>query len=109
MDSMIIFSSNSQNPEPGDWNKIYLNGTESSSRLKYCRIEYAKHAVHCRAWVDGCEDADNFSTIEKCEIRYNNNIGIWIEGDGDAGGGCVPSKTGVSSPLVKNNKIYKVL
>nr|AWJ66337.1 Muc19 precursor [uncultured bacterium] len=108
-DSMITFTSNEVNPSPGSWNRIYLNGTESGSTIQYSIIEYAIYGIYCRAWTFACEDADNFTLIENCEIRQTSQRAIFCEGEGNSSLGCVPSRIANCSPTINNNKIYENL
>lgn len=110
-DSMIVFTSNKPNPAPGDWGDfnggIVLSGIGDKAALKYCVVEYATNGVACMAYAYGCDGERNSAVIENCVIRYNKNSGIFAEGEGSQTTGCIPAKSGNSSPKVKFNLIYE--
>lgn len=81
-DKMIVFSSNRDEPEAGDWLTIKLNGTHKSSFL-YCIIEYG---------TNGISVENGTLNIQNSQVRLNSENGIMIT-NGDV--------------EVKNNEIIK--
>jgi parallel beta-helix repeat protein len=45
--SMIVFTSNMENPKQGDWNRIEFNQAEGDSKLSWARVEWANRGVDC--------------------------------------------------------------
>jgi parallel beta-helix repeat protein len=62
-DRTILFTSNSLNATPGDWNTIRINSTQPSS-LTHCTIEYAS---------DGTTLEAGTLNLQNNIIRYNTN------------------------------------
>jgi parallel beta-helix repeat protein len=88
----ITFTSNKDQPEPGDWNTIKLNGTGLST-LTYCIIQYAKNALtieNSNVKIENSEITSNSqngiaivdSTVEVKHNEITNNLenGIYITG-----------------------------
>jgi len=109
-DSMIIFTSNKANPAPGDWGAIQggimLDDLGDKAVLKYCIVEYATSGIACFASAYGCTGHSNRARIENCILRFNKDHGIYCLGSGGSTG-CIPSKTGNSSPHIESNWIYE--
>lgn len=103
----IIFTSARNNPMPGDWQGINLDGTGDRSRIKNCIVEYAEIGIQCVGYAFGCGSFHNFSEIENCILRWNSESGLYCYGYGSGFLGCTPSFVGNSSPLIKNNLIYE--
>ena len=101
----IIFTSDNNNPQIGDWRGIKLIDTSYGVKLQNCTIEYAQTGIYCEASVYGCDGAKNYSKIDSCLIRYCT-VGISCEGEGHSIAGCSIPKTGVCSPTISCNTIY---
>jgi len=68
----IYFTSNSENPSPGDWSGIAFDNTPfDTSQIRYCCVKYGGHE-------DFGIDADNVD-ISNCRIQYNKNARILTE------------------------------
>ena len=106
-DSMIVFTSNKASPSPGDWDGIYLSGTEHKAILKYCQIEYAEVGIKCTAYASGCSSYDNYSKIMNCVIRYSEGEGIYCIALGSQIAGCTIPRVGNCDPDILFNLIYK--
>lgn len=81
-DNMIIFTSDSPNPDGGDWTFIYLG---IGSIIKYCIVEYSRAALDVAPWTE------DTVLISNNIIRHNLWTGLTIHS---------------SSPTVINNEIY---
>jgi len=102
----ILFTSNAENPAPGDWSRINNSGNREKSSFKHCIVEYADLGLFCYGWASGCSSGANLSRIDSCEIRFNNT-GIFCAGLGSTTSGCIPiAKTGYSAPVITWNKIH---
>ncbi|MGC8998137.1 MAG: right-handed parallel beta-helix repeat-containing protein [Candidatus Bathyarchaeia archaeon] len=65
---LIKFTSNKEEPEPGDWGTIYFNGTgQPPSLLENCIIEYG---------ISGTTIVDGELTIRSSIIRLNSEKGV---------------------------------
>jgi parallel beta-helix repeat protein len=67
----IIFTSDSANPKPGDWDTIDFSSItdDKSSEIRFCGIQYA---------FNGINILDQGPTISNNTIKYCKNIGIYI-------------------------------
>lgn len=106
-DSLIIFTSNSNDPSAGSWGGITMWGTEHRSSFRFCLVEYATRGISCRAWAVGCDDGDNYAEIDSCVIRYCSSHGLYLRGSGSSTNGCTFAKTGSCNPTIQNNLIYE--
>ena len=71
----IIFTSNSPNPLPGDWNGIYFYITaEDDSVIENAIIEYGG-GTFGNLRINGSNP-----TIRNCTVRYSANYGIYLTG-----------------------------
>ncbi|MBD3169239.1 MAG: T9SS type A sorting domain-containing protein [candidate division Zixibacteria bacterium] len=71
--SHILFSSYLDNPEPGDWERIYLGHCGSDIHFEYCDIEYATHGLYIVS-----SSCNNFSpTFKNCEISFCSENGVY--------------------------------
>lgn len=102
----IVFTSNSNNPEPGDWGRINSSGNGDKSTFKHCIIEYADRGVFFYALARGCSSSNNLNIMDSTEVRFCN-IGLYCLGAGSSVTGCIPiAKTGSSSPSISNSYIH---
>ena len=90
----IIFTSNSNSPNPGDWDRIYVTGTEDRVEFSFCIIEYANIGLQFRANMTGCDDFDNSPKINNSIIQNNSNFGMYCVAEGDPERGCI----GIGTP-----------
>lgn len=101
----IKFTSNLENPNPLDWDRILIQGSNSdSSEFKYCKIQYGRVGVTfkktlskiSRSIIEYCDRSG--IEIDSCSstIDYNTIRNIVHEGVH------IPS----ASPIVNGNKIY---
>ncbi|MGD8564781.1 MAG: right-handed parallel beta-helix repeat-containing protein [Candidatus Bathyarchaeota archaeon] len=87
----ITFTSNRENPEPGDWNAIVFNGVEKSI-IKGCFLAHAKNGIVIEnGWVDimnnnitlcsqnGITVVNGIVTVYNCRVTYCSQIGISAE------------------------------
>ncbi|MFH1006910.1 MAG: right-handed parallel beta-helix repeat-containing protein [Candidatus Latescibacterota bacterium] len=122
----ILFTSNQPTPQPRDWTWIRFNGSaDDSSRVAYCRIEYAQSGIYCyfssptitnntiTGNNTGISCSSSSPTITDNTIAANGGYGIFcnsssptltdntITGNGVGGIYC----WGNSSPTITNNTI----
>lgn len=91
---LIKFTSNKEKPKPGDWGTIYFNGTDLSSLLENCIVEYGASGttikrgelvirgsvIHLNS-ENGVTALNGSLTIERDTLIYNNTLsGIYISG-----------------------------
>jgi TonB family protein len=69
-DGEIIFTSDAQKPQPGDWYGIVLKNITEPSTLRNGTIEYAYKSITCYG---------SSPEISDCEIRHNYYAGISCE------------------------------
>ncbi len=69
----IIFTSNSADPQPGDWSRIFVNAT-GVAEINYCDISYSEYGIFL-------SDSSNNEIIGN-NISHNSILGIGIYGDG---------------------------
>ncbi|MEM3618481.1 MAG: PKD domain-containing protein [Candidatus Bathyarchaeia archaeon] len=67
---LIKFTSNKEEPEPGDWRTLYFNGTgQPPSLLENCIIEYG---------ANGTTIANGELTVQKSIVRLNSENGVVV-------------------------------
>lgn len=67
---VIVISSNSPSPEPGDWDKIYLSDT-GRAFIEYCEISYS--------YIGICLDSSSYNDISYNNFFENHDFGIYID------------------------------
>jgi hypothetical protein len=74
----IIFTSAADQPKPGDWQYIRLDGPKASgSNLDYVQVLYGSANGGASGMVSITQAAG--PTITHCLIAYATQIGIWVE------------------------------
>ncbi|MBN1998015.1 right-handed parallel beta-helix repeat-containing protein [candidate division KSB1 bacterium] len=107
---IITFTSDANNPVPGDWTGIRTDETEDGVRLKHCIVEYAKTGIYCGAYASGCENWDNKTVIENCIIRYNSDYGIHCDPKASETYGCIGWGADMDADvnaIIQYNSIYE--
>ena len=115
----IAFTSDREEPAPGDWNGLHFVAGSSDSNLAWCVVEYATVGVQVKAgpgetvspafsdcilrrnsghgfelegYASGCDAALAQPTITGCTIEYNGECGIYGYGYGDQYDDCQPDQ-----------------
>jgi hypothetical protein len=72
-ENMIVFTSNNNTPEAGDWDSIkFNNNADNESSIKFCKFEYGKYAM-----ISYTTNQYRISSFSNNEID-NNIFGITI-------------------------------
>lgn len=104
----IIFTSASNNPQPGDWESVLVSDTETRCSFSFCEIEFSTVGLVVQAFGSGCNNGYNATTVENCTFRYNEKSGLQIAAYGSSTSGCIPfGSLGTSSPEVHHNFFYE--
>jgi|GEM_PF-1540355 len=102
----ILFTSNQQNPQKGDWKYIYFTDSStdalvneelnyvSGNIIKYCVIEYAETGITCGQCTP---------YISNNIIRNNSNGGIYYYCAGDDAHGTLSNSGVISDNIIMNN------
>lgn len=107
-DAMIVFTSDEENPSPGDWVGLKISGSygDDSSILRNCLIEYAEIGILCEASSEvvgiHCmsHEVENTEIIQ-CIIRYNEcGIRCYNKADDPCHG------FAQCRPIILSNRIY---
>lgn len=133
----ITFTSNKDSPEPGDWNRMFIENVPYSTDINYVKIEYANTGFyvenalfniinssisHC---VDGVfvDGVDSYGTIDECTISHNNKgvFGSWaawypsikvknsnISYNNEAGIYCTSTMFKIYLCNISHNKLYGI-
>ena len=77
-DQPIVFT---RDGAEGNWGILFFDQTaDSSSTLKFCRIEYASHILHLLDWLEysGAVSVNGTQvTLEQCRISRNTKDGLF--------------------------------
>ncbi len=72
-DLPIVFTSSASSPTAGAWTGLLFYGYSTSSKLKYCTIEYAGSQSYSGAvYIDDC-----LVSFDNCTIKNNDGYGIY--------------------------------
>jgi|GEM_PF-1971159 len=114
IEDSIKFTSNQENPSPGDWVGIkYFNESNDNSTLSYCIIEYGGNYSHINGKSSIILDNSNIE-INNCSIRFSSQNGIFCSGSNSSiinNNICHNANIGIYSrysdnTYILNNKIY---
>ncbi len=79
-DRPVIFT---RNGDSGNWGILYFHTTaDSSSIMKYCRVEFASQVLHINDWREhpgAVSLNETFLTLKNCRIINNANDGFFAD------------------------------
>ncbi len=105
--SPIIFTSNAENPAPGDWKGIrFRDPTEDAlSVLEHCRIRFGGNEYGANVYLEHAKP-----TIKRCIISQSSQSGLVIDGTGcrDAAVTCVTLQDNQEGVTVTNDALPRI-